>query len=203
MNEKKFTVELITEMLGTVPKDPEVYKTYIESKKPETLNGEDEYLTVEKIEQKGWTGFHSDDKGLFVYDYYIKGFFKHAGEVLARNEINIKGIKSKIDDYLFIFPRRIYLGSKKADGVFERPLRGMTRLGPRVSLAKSDSIAEGKTLSFSVALLPHKELTWEVIDKLLEYGQLMGFGQFRNGGFGRFKVVEDGKDKKTKKSKGN
>ena len=52
----KVKIKLLTEMLGTVTKDPEVYKTYIESKKPETQNGEKEYLTVDKIEEKGWTG---------------------------------------------------------------------------------------------------------------------------------------------------
>jgi len=46
-------------MLGTVAKDQEVYKTYIESKKPAGQT-EPEYLTVEKSEEKGWTGFHKD-----------------------------------------------------------------------------------------------------------------------------------------------
>ena len=55
MEEKHFRIELITEMLGTVPKDPDIYKTYIESKKPEEITDE-EYLSVEKIEEKGWTG---------------------------------------------------------------------------------------------------------------------------------------------------
>ena len=61
MESQKVKVRLLTEMLGTVTKDPEVYKTYIESKKPEGIT-EDEYLTVEKIEEKGWTGFHTDEK---------------------------------------------------------------------------------------------------------------------------------------------
>lgn len=30
----KVKIRLITEMLGTVAKDPEIYRTYIESKKP-------------------------------------------------------------------------------------------------------------------------------------------------------------------------
>jgi hypothetical protein len=189
MDTKTFTVELVTDMLGTVPMDPEVYKTYIESKKPEAAEGEEEYLTIEKMEQKGWTGFHSDKKGLFVYDYFIKGFFKHAGDVL-REELKLKNLKSKIDDYLFVTPRRVYLGTKKADGVLERPLRGMTPRGPRVSLAKSDFIKEGTRIKFAVTLLPHKELNWDVVNRLIAHGELMGFGQFRNGGYGRFVVVK-------------
>lgn len=175
-------------MLGTVPKSPEVYKDYIETKKPENID-EEEYLTVEKIEEKGWTGFHRGENGLFIYEYMIKGFLKHAGNVL-KDQLKVKALRSKIDDYLFVAPRRIYLGKDKPDGVIERPLRAMTMQGPRVSLARSDYIAEGTQIAFTITLLPHKELTWEIIDQLMEHGRLMGLGQFRNGGYGRFEVVQ-------------
>lgn len=188
MEKRKFTIELTTEMLGTVAQDPEVYKTYIESKKPEALNGEDEYLTVNKIEEKGWTGFHRDEKGLFIYEYMVKGFLKAAGNVM-KDSLKLKALRSKIDDFLFISPRRIYLGQDKADGLIERPLRAMTMQGPRVTLARSDYINAGKRIEFEIILLPHKELSWEVIENLLKYGELMGLGQFRNGGYGRFRVV--------------
>ena len=36
VEEKKLKIKLITPMLGTIPKDPEIYKTYIESKKPQS-----------------------------------------------------------------------------------------------------------------------------------------------------------------------
>ncbi len=190
MEKKSYTIQLITEMLGTVTKDPEVYKTYIESKKPEGVT-EDEYLTVEKIEEKGWTGFHADDKGLFIYEYMIKGFLKAAGNVL-KESLKIKALRSKIDDYVFISPRRIYLGKERPDGYIERPLRAMTMQGPRVTLARSDKINEGQEIEFTITLLPHKEINWKVIDKLLAHGELMGLGQFRNGGYGRFKVTKKG-----------
>ena len=188
MESKTYEIELVTEMLGTVAKDPDVYKTYIESKKPEALNGEDEYLTVEKVEEKGWTGFHKDESGLFIFEYMIKGFLKHAGNIL-KEVAKIKALRSKIDDYVFIQPRRIYLGQDKPDGFIERPLRAMTMQGPRVTLARSDYIGAGKKIVFQITLLPHKEISWEVIDKLLAYGELAGLGQFRNGGYGRFVVL--------------
>ncbi|MBN2420093.1 MAG: hypothetical protein JXL81_11965, partial [Deltaproteobacteria bacterium] len=62
--------------------------------------------------------------------------------------------------------------------------------GPRVSLARSDYIKQGKVIEFEIGLMPHKEINWSIIDTLLEYGQLMGLGQFRNGGYGRFEVVK-------------
>ena len=188
METRKYKIRLLTEMLGTVTKDPEVYRTYIESKKPEDIE-EEEYLTVEKTEQKGWTGFHKDDNGLFIYDYMIKGFLKNAGNVLKEAQ-KVKALRSKLDNFLFVFPRRIYLGQDGPDGVIERPLRAMTMKGPRVSLARSDYIKDGKEIEFEIKLLPHKELTWKLIDSLLEYGELMGLGQFRNGSYGRFEVVK-------------
>jgi len=188
LQRRKFQIKLVSEMLGTVTKDPEVYKTYIESKKPESIT-EEEYLTVSKIEEKGWTGFHNDDQGLFVYDYLIKGFLKNSGNI-QKDTLKIKALRSKLDDICFIFPRRIYLGLTVPDGIIERPLRAMTMQGPRVTLARSDYMAAGKTLDFEIGLMPHKEITWQVIDQLLEYGQFMGLGQFRNGGYGRFEVCK-------------
>jgi hypothetical protein len=183
----KIKIRLITEMLGTVAQDQEIYKTYIESKKPEGID-EQEYLTVEKIEEKGWTGFHKDENGLFIYEYMIKGFLKSAGNVL-KDIVKIKALRSKIDDYVFIKPRKIYLGQDKADGVVERPLRAMTMQGPRVTLARSDYINAGKELEFEIILIPHKEITEDKILTLLKHGELMGLGQFRNGGYGRFEVL--------------
>lgn len=189
MEKREFKIELTTRMLGTVTKDPEVYKTYIESKKPEEKNGEDEYLTVEKVEEKGWTGFHKDETGLFIYEYMIKGFLKNAGNVL-KDAQKVKALKSKIDNFVFISPRRIGLSQDKPDGVVERPLRAMTARGPRVTLARSDYIKAGKVITFEITLLPHRELSWKLIESLFEYGELMGLGQFRNGGYGRFKVIK-------------
>lgn len=182
----KIKIKLITEMLGTVTKDPEVYKTYIESKKPKEIE-EDESLSVEKIEEKGWTGFHADERGLFVYDYLVKGFLKNAANVL-KDSIGIKNFRSKLNDYVFVTPRKIYLGKAQPDGVIERPLRAMTMQGPRVTLARSDYINAGTEIEAEIALLPHKEISEETIKKLFEYGKLQGLGQFRNGGYGRFEV---------------
>ncbi len=185
---KTVQIRLITPMLGTVPMDKTVYKSFIETKKP-IENEEEETLSVEDREQRGWTGFHKDEKGLFVFDYFIKGYLKNAGNVL-KDELKIKNLKSKISDLLFVGPRKIYLGKKKADGIIERPLRAQTMQGPRVTVVRSDSIEEGTIIKFEVSLLQGKgELKEPIIKSLLEYGQLQGLGQFRNGGYGRFEVV--------------
>lgn len=187
MENKKVVIELIEPMLGTVPKDKEIYATFIATKNPAGINVE-EVQTVEEVEEKGWTGFHSDENGLFVFDYFIKGFIKNAGNVL-KDELKVKALRGKISDYLFVTPRKIYIG-KAVDGVLERPLRAQTMQGQRVTLARSDYINAGARIEFNLKLLPHKELTMDIIEELLKYGELQGLGQFRNGGYGRFKVVE-------------
>lgn len=186
----KVEIELINPMLGTVSKDPEVYKTFIENKKPEEIQ-EEEFKTVEKSEQKGWTGFHIDEeKGLFIYNYMIKGFLKNAGNNL-KEQASIKNLRSKINNFVFIAPRRIYLGQSEPDGVLERPLRAQTAQGPRVTLARSDFINEGKRIKFSITILDNKEkINEKLIHTLLEYGQYLGLGQFRNGDYGAFRVIK-------------
>ena len=183
METKRVEIELLTEMLGTVTKDPEVYKTFIESKKPKDVT-EEEYLTVEKIEEKGWTGFHRDEEGIFIFNYMIKGFLKHSGNVLKDN-LKIKNLRSKIDDYLFVSPRKIRINGE-VEGIIERPLRAMTMQGPRVTLARSDFLKIGTILDFEISLIENKEINWKVIELLLDYGKFMGLGQFRNGGYGQF-----------------
>lgn len=189
LERKKFKIMLTQEMLGTVPKDPEIYATYIESKKPENI-ADEEFPTVEKIEEKGWTGFHKDEKGIFIYDYMIKGFLKNAGNIL-KNYLKMTAVRSKLTDFAFVFPRKIYLQKSEPDGVLERPLRANGPLGPRVCLAKSDLISSGTFMEFEVGLVPGSPLKMENIETIMEYGQLCGLGQWRNAGFGKFMVVKE------------
>jgi hypothetical protein len=209
----RFLLEItLTEpMLGTVPKNPDIYADYIATRVAErkamagdtddkAMLATEEVATVMRDEEKGWTGFHTDDEGIFVYDYLIKGFIKEAGNVL-KDVQDVKAMRSKLDSYLFVFPRRIrfHRGDDfvtEADGVFERPLRAMTAQGPRVTLVRSDTVNAGTLLTCEIRLLPHKELNEKRLRDLLDYGQFQGLGQFRNGSFGRFtyelaKISED------------
>ena len=203
MEERIYRFKLLTDMLGTAPKNKEIYATYVDSKKPASVT-EDQMATTEDIEDRGWTGFRSDENGLFINDYMFRGFLKAAGEVMA-HEIRVekekkgttsmekpKAIKSKIDKYVFAFPERIYLNKKEPDSVFERPLRCMTPQGPRVTLTRSDSVNKGFEFDVTIRRVEQKEITWDMIDTFMTYGQLSGLGQFRNGSFGRFKLISKG-----------
>lgn len=210
--------------LGSAPADRKVYETFIASKKrgaeekrraymerrgleplePVVGTVEEEIETIR--EDAGLTVFHSDasepdGKGIFVFDYTWKGFFKETAEILA-DDHGIKQPRSKLDNYLFVYPRRIYIlgiGERPlrvADGRMERPLRAMTMQGPRVSLACSEYVEAGRTCSFEVKVYPNLKAGYgresraidagQLLETLLKYGEDKGFAQWRNGGWGRF-----------------
>lgn len=187
----KVSIELQEPVLGTVPKNKEVYASYIATRAQKLENGAEEIATVQEVEEKGWTGFHQDETGIFVYDYYIRGFLKNAANVL-KEQTGIKNSRSKIDNLVFVFPRRNYWSRdgkilKSADGVIERPLRAQTMQGPRVTLARSDYLSEGSSLEFEIRVIQGKEkIDKGFLESILDYGQLCGLGQFRNGSYGRF-----------------
>ncbi|MHC1726523.1 MAG: hypothetical protein AB9866_11015 [Syntrophobacteraceae bacterium] len=97
----------------------------------------------------------------------------------------IQAAKSKIDNFIFVFPRYIYLKAK-ADGTFARPLRAQTAQGPRVSIVCSEFVEAGCEIDITIDILPGCEIGWPAIEEMLNYGAYKGIGQFRNGSFGRF-----------------
>ena len=225
MKVQKFDVEvtLLEDMLGTQPKNKTIYADYIATRvidrteAPEGVEAgvrvvdnedglpEDELATVSTEEGRGWTGFPRDEQGIFVYDYLFKGFMKEAGNTLkdavearkpkASKDRGITGLRSKLDRFVFIYPRRLrILGEDgvqyvEPDGVLERPLRAMTAQGPRVTLVRSDTVPAGSRLKLQIHLLEHAELDEALLRELLDYGMYAGLGQFKNGGYGRFEYT--------------
>jgi len=176
-------------VLGTVPKDKGVYASYVAARA--ALDDEvlaEELNTVEQIEEKGWTGFHTLNGQPIIYDYVLKGFFKDACGSLRR----VKGTRSDkltaykkiIDGLVFITPRQIPLTLSGPLGILERPLRASTAQGERVALARSDSAPAGTTLEFTITVLGGVDEA--TLREWLDYGALRGLGQWRNGGYGSF-----------------
>ena len=206
-NEKKgFGLKFETDLLGTVPMNKELYAAHIIKKGKELSKNdlktdeqiESEIETVEDIEEKGWTGFHKDDEGIFLYEHMIKGFLKSAYEVALTKGLISKVVSAgrKIDKLIIVEPRRIRL-KKEPDGVFERPIRVMTRQGERVSVTRSDYVKAGTEIHFTIEVIRNAAtktsaiVDMEMISLLMQYGEICGLGQFRgSGGYGRFSVIE-------------
>jgi hypothetical protein len=195
---KEYQIEFTTPMLGTCPKNQEIYKNYISDKALKKYpEREEEILTesefVENAEEKGWTGFLKDENGLYIQDHMIKGFLKAAFETCMENgQIDkIPAYKKWLDVLVFVSPRKIYFNKQEPDEVIERPLRAMTAQGPRVTLTRSDSINEGTKINFTIEVLNNKKkINIDSIETALSFGEYVGLGQWRgSGGYGRFKVL--------------
>lgn len=191
----------IEPILGTSPADKEVYETYIGSNAPDALSLEEEIgaLGVDAITERGTTVFPRNAEGKPIFwDYQIKGFFKDACSMLARvggkdengkkkkvNESSkMTAYKKIIDGLIFVQPREIVINTESEIGYCQRPLRGQTMQGERVTLAMSEEIKAGATTEFDVLCLSDENAA--AVREWLDYGVLRGIGQWRNSGKGRF-----------------
>lgn len=200
LEKRTYRLTGFTPILGSSPADPNVRTTYLASKAPDTVAAaEEEAQYLLGREEDKMTVFLRNPKSgaLMLLDYQVLGFIKGSLESLTA-QTGIKAPRGKVDRYVFVSPRRIDI--RRADGsivldedeVYERPLRAMTMRGERVSLAASEEIMDPWQITFTVSLLPNERskvsagIKWEDIERALDYGELRGLGQFRNGGYGRF-----------------
>lgn len=208
------TLTLTESLLATASGNPNLHEEYIAANAdtPEKLAEEVASVTpntpalLQAQIEKASTIFPKDERGLFLWDYQIKGFFKEAIGALAElgntGAITKWTFKKIVDDFLHITPRRIYLLAPGGapittpSGVCQRPLRASTMQGDRVALARSETVAAGSTLNFVLTLLvstnaksKSTSLTMDLMQEALEFGKLKGLGQWRNSGMGRFSYV--------------
>lgn len=201
MKVEKLNIKLtfVESILGSMPADPAVYTKYIAEKAPAEWLKDEEVEDAEKFADpdKNVTVFPQDSQGLFLYNYHLKGFVKEAGNTL-KDQLKIKNLRSKIDNYVFIEPRKIYLtrpGGQiitEEDDILERPLRGKTMQGERITLVASERVRPPVEIEFEIQLLQHPEIRLDTLREILNYGMFKGIGQWRNGGWGKFKWIELG-----------
>jgi len=200
----KVLIEFTEPLLGTLAGNKEIAEEFIISKHPEGMSKE-ESDTVPDIGidvEKSSTFFARDKEGKhMLWDYHIKGFFKEAclamiqtdtikKEELKKVRLTEYMYKRTIDKQIFAAPRQIILilPSKEVLPFCQRPLRGQTMRGERISLARSEMAPAGTKIEIEIITM-NKKLD-QFISKWLDYGALSGFGQWRNSGMGRFKWQE-------------
>jgi len=196
---------LIEPLLGTLAGDPNIATEFILSKHPDGQVQADEVESLGKVKEKASTIFSRNaDNQPILWDYQVKGFFKSACKAMIETDTFTKAElkevrltsylhKRTIDTQLFIAPRRLVL--RLPDGVdennldfLERPLRGETMRGERISLARSEMCPAGTKLKCQIIVLNDK--LFPFISRWLDYGKLNGLGQWRNSGMGRFSWKE-------------
>ena len=202
----KVKLTFVEGILGTSPANPDVYRDYIGSKAPDAATVEDEVeaLGADAVAEKSMTVFPRNAEGVpFLYDYQIKGFFKDTcgglRKVKGSRSEKIKAFKKEIDRLIFPQPREIPFENVAGIAECQRPLRASTPQGERVSLAMSEEIPAGATITFSIDILSDEHEA--AVREWLDYGKYSGIGQWRNSGKGRFvweelrdggKVIIDG-----------
>jgi hypothetical protein len=186
----KVKVTTFEEILGTASANPEIHEEFIASKAPDAPSREEEVAAVgaDEVFEKGMTVFPRVNGKPIAWDYQWKGFFKDACGCLRKIPSSacekIKAYKKEIDGLIFVEPRAIPIRFDGEMGICQRPLRGQTAQGERIALASSESIPAGAVMEFEIRmLLPAHE---KAVREMLNYGQLRGFGQWRNSGKGRF-----------------
>ena len=129
-----------------------------------------------------------EDGTPFLYDYQIKGFFKDTRgglrKVKGSKSEKIKAFKKEIDKLIVPEPRCIPFDSYGEIGVCQRPLRAQTAQGERVSLAMSEEIPAGASVTFDIVCVTDDHV--KAVREWLDYGRFSGIGQWRNSGKGRF-----------------
>lgn len=199
----KVKIEFIEPILGSTPKNEDIYTKYIGSHAPDakSLKEEVESLGVSQVIDDLTTGFLIDYEGNpLIANYTIKGFFKNAAKSLRRipGKVNLSSkmaaYKEKINTLIFIYPRMIQLippDGKSVEDVMrlnQRSLRAETPKGERIALASSEELPEGTTAEFEVQLLDKTHE--DVVREWLDYGRFYGLGQWRNADYGRFEWME-------------
>ena len=187
-------LELTEELLGTSPASEDVYREFIESRRPATApEAEDEAEALPELAEelaKATTVFSRTANGKpFIYDYHIKGYLKDACGMLRRvkgtRSARLRAYKKAIDGLVFVFPRQIVLNLDGAEMDYcVRPLRAQTAKGERTALSRSETVPAGTKLRFQLQVLDGALI--ETIEEWLHYGKLRGLGQWRNSGKGRF-----------------
>ena len=197
MTTLKVKLTFVEPILGTSPANEDIYREFIASKAEDAATIEDEVaaLGAEAVAEKGMTVFPRMEDGTpFLYDYQIKGFFKDTcgglRKVKGSVSAGIKAYKKEIDKLIFPEPRCIPFDNCGEIGVCQRPLRAKTAQGERVSLAMSEEIPAGASVTFDIVCLTDDHV--KAVREWLDYGRFSGIGQWRNSGKGRFTWEEVG-----------
>jgi len=200
----KIRLTFLQEMLGSNPKDENLFATYVAKKAPTPEDAEEEMdllrqnlaklSEAEKIELRGTTGFLMQEGKPVIKNYVIKGFLKAALMSLNRTTLKLAGnsvhaFRKVIDQVTLIEPRwlSIVLPEGQSMGICERSLRCQTPQGERVALARSETCPEGSTVEFTLKILPG-EFTQKAVEEVLIYGSVSGLGSWRNAGNGAFQT---------------
>lgn len=200
---RRYVLTGITRILGSQPANPDVRSAYIATKAATLQKGDEETgrlpaYTKEELEGMNLSVFLRDDGRPCLCDYVVKGFLKEAlGVIKGYEGVGIAAPATKVDNLIIVTPAyltfsRGSLPIAAPDDTLERPLRAMTMQGPRTTVTASELINPGWQINFDLTLLDNAKtaksakLSFDIIERALDYGMVKGLGQWRNAQNGRF-----------------
>jgi len=201
---KKFKISLKFEnrLCASVPQCKELVRPWLEARAAKKMPDagpdldEMEKEVIETIDldeevEKTTLNFQRDDKGLFVRGGTFKAHLKDCANQV-KDVLKIKALRAKVANKVYIDEYRIYLrngGSgilQESHGAFDQPVHVMTAMGPRNAL-KNINYVKNASMEFTLKILsPDKEVTPDIVEKILEYGAVHGYGGERGMGEGRY-----------------
>ncbi len=184
----------LTPILGSGNANPKIHEDFIASKSANKDKIAEEVEAIEdsvedSIEKNRTVFSRMEDGTPCLWDYQIRGFFKHACGVMKKvpgsASASVKAHKKTVDDAVLIEERKIPIKFEGEITSNQRPLRASTPLGERVCLADSEQLPESSTAEFTILYL-YPDLK-DKIKEWLNYGYFQGIGQWRGSGrFGSF-----------------
>lgn len=223
----KYAVELQfrEKVYGGLPKHPDLLEEHIEriagkddeflaKVKEEVQSGDDPTdEQLKELAQKSWTGFKSNEDGLYLSDYQIKAMLK-----MANDTLKLKGYtaskKQTIQHGLFIKPVRIHFIAvvppdgvhpsipdrrlMEPDGFDEKAgtVRDVRTGQSRSILRRADYVSEAR-LKFEVWVVDNRAWPEEELRSCFELGQEIGLGSMRSYENGKFDLLKFEKIKQT------
>jgi hypothetical protein len=197
-------LEILDRIYGGLPKSPEILEGFVKGKNlpPDMLERLKEEMGTDKaIEEDiegSWTGFKSDDTGIYIETRQIKAMLK---EAVGESELwkDIRGLKSRVAGA--VFPKgqggtdlsHIYLNRDNGpitepDG-WEETVGHVTGPQGRRSILKRKDYVEKPTIKFTMKV-GGKTVKKSVLEYLLGFGEELGLGADRSMEHGKFKVTK-------------
>jgi len=146
----------------------------------------EEVVEEDVAPQFGGATFKHNDEGLYYEGRCIRGHLKDcATQVKSILKPEVKALKAKVANKVYVMTDVIPLGVKEIAGTEERFIQVMTPAGPRSTIKYIDYL-ESPKLSFRLNVLDDGIITREILEALLDYGSIHGLGQERSQGWGRY-----------------
>jgi len=206
---KRYAVELrfTTPFASSTPKNPKDIETMLIARTPSDSElrkrreaGEEivpldelgeqvaeEVKASEEVE-RGYATFKRDGKGLYYEARCVKAHIKDCANQL-QGFLEIKALKSKVANRVYVEPAKIYLDKSEPDGSEVRIVHAMTMKGPRSSLKTLDYV-DSPILKFQLKVLDDGVVDEEILKAVFEYGGEHGMGQERSQDWGKYELVK-------------